>query len=102
MQERRREDLRQPPDVPRQDAVVIVEPVVAGPVEDLEYPDQRDEADHEEEGLPRLGQIDFGGPHRTALTPPGWTRHAHIVPPPWHDGTSSERIRRTQSASRSR
>src|SRR5205814_5284408 len=102
MQERRREDLRQPADVTRQDAVVVVEPVVAGPVEDLEHPDQPDEPDHEEEGLPRLGHIEFRGPHRTALTPPSFTRHAHIVPPPWRDATSSERIRRTQSASRSR
>ena len=61
MQERRREDLRQPADVTRQDAVVVVEPVVVGPVEDLEHPDQRDEPDHEEEGLPRLGYIDLRG-----------------------------------------
>ena len=58
--------------------------------------------DHEEEGLPRLVNIDFRGPHHTALTPPGLTAHAHIVYPLWHDATSLERIRRSQSASRSR
>src|SRR4029077_6605124 len=95
VQERRREDLRQPPDVARQDAVVVVEPVVADPGEDLEHPDQRDEADHEEESLPRLVNIELRGPHRTALTPPGLTAHAHIVYPLWHDATSSKRIRRS-------
>ena len=79
VQERRGEDLRQPPDVTRQDAVVLVEPVMVGPVEDLEQPDQADEPDHEEERLPGLGQVDLGGPDGAALTSPGLTRHALIV-----------------------
>src|SRR5262249_41993397 len=79
VQERRREDLRQPAKVTGQDAVAVVEPVVAGPVGDLEHPDQADKADHQEERLPGLGYIDPSGADHRVPASPGWTGHVPIV-----------------------
>src|ERR1700733_12161756 len=82
VQERGGEDVAQVPEAARQDAVGAVEVVVVGPVRDLQDPDQHDEPDHQEEGLPGLVDVDLGLP---AAMPAGrcgfgtGTRHAPIV-----------------------
>ncbi len=92
VQERCREDIREASYAARQDPVAAVQVIVVGPVGDLEYPDQRDEPDHQEERLPGLGHVDLGGPASGAPLVPlangrsagnrtgaGLTSHAHIV-----------------------
>src|ERR1700722_7750748 len=89
VQERGGEDVAQVPEAARHDAVAAVEVVVVGPVRDLQDPDQHDEPDHQEEGLPGLVDVDLGraaavaaGPgrrSRSEVSGAGLVRHASIV-----------------------
>src|SRR5215471_12165406 len=78
MQKRCNHDIGQASDVVGTNSVVDRELIVVGRVDKLDYPEDGQEADHDEQGLASLGKQGFGVPGAHC---PGSVPRAHVSLP---------------------